>query len=101
MAIAAFDLAERMQTPVFVLTDLDLGMNNWMSEPFEYPEKPLDRGKVLRPKTWNGWAGLRATAMWTATPSAGARCREPSIPRPRTSRADRDTTTRQDTPRSR
>jgi 2-oxoglutarate/2-oxoacid ferredoxin oxidoreductase subunit alpha len=44
---AAFDLAERIQTPVFVLTDLDLGMNNWMSEPFQYPEKPLDRGKVL------------------------------------------------------
>jgi len=44
---AAFDLAERLQTPVFVLTDLDLGMNNWMSEPFDYPEKPLDRGKVL------------------------------------------------------
>ncbi len=44
---AAFDLAERIQTPVFVLTDLDLGMNNWMSEPFAYPDKPLDRGKVL------------------------------------------------------
>ena len=44
---AAFDLAERLQTPVFVLTDLDLGMNNWMSEPFQYPETPLDRGKVL------------------------------------------------------
>ncbi len=44
---AAFDLAERLQTPVFVLTDLDLGMNNWMSEPFTYPDKPLDRGKVL------------------------------------------------------
>ena len=43
----AFDLAERLQTPVFVLTDLDLGMNNWMSEQFTYPEKPLDRGKVL------------------------------------------------------
>jgi 2-oxoglutarate ferredoxin oxidoreductase subunit alpha len=46
-AIAAFDLTERLQTPVFVLSDLDLGMNNWMSEPFVYPEKPLDRGKVL------------------------------------------------------
>jgi 2-oxoglutarate/2-oxoacid ferredoxin oxidoreductase subunit alpha len=46
-AYAAFDLAERLQTPVFVLSDLDLGMNNWMSDPFEYPEKPLDRGKVL------------------------------------------------------
>jgi 2-oxoglutarate/2-oxoacid ferredoxin oxidoreductase subunit alpha len=47
LSYAAFDLAERMQTPVFVLTDLDLGMNNWMSEPFEYPKTPLDRGKVL------------------------------------------------------
>jgi 2-oxoglutarate ferredoxin oxidoreductase subunit alpha len=47
LSIAAFDLAERMQTPVFVLTDLDLGMNNWMSESFDYPSKPLDRGKVL------------------------------------------------------
>jgi 2-oxoglutarate ferredoxin oxidoreductase subunit alpha len=47
MAMKAFDLAERLQTPVFVLSDLDLGMNNWMSEPFEYPEKPWDRGKVL------------------------------------------------------
>ncbi len=46
-AIAAFDLTERLQTPVFVLSDLDLGMNNWMSEPFAYPEKPMDRGKVL------------------------------------------------------
>ena len=43
----AFDLAERLQMPVFVLSDLDLGMNNWMSEPFPYPEKPWDRGKVL------------------------------------------------------
>ena len=47
MAMQAFDLAERFQTPVFVLSDLDLGMNNWMSDPFVYPDKPLDRGKVL------------------------------------------------------
>ncbi|HEY0309294.1 MAG TPA: 2-oxoacid:acceptor oxidoreductase subunit alpha [Acidobacteriaceae bacterium] len=47
MALEAFDLAERLQTPVFVMSDLDLGMNNWMSEPFAYPEKPIDRGKVL------------------------------------------------------
>ena len=46
-AIEAFDLAEQLQTPVFVLSDLDLGMNSWMSEPFEYPEKPIRRGKVL------------------------------------------------------
>ncbi len=44
---AAFDLAEQLQTPVFVLSDLDLGMNNWMSDPFEYPDKPLNRGKIL------------------------------------------------------
>ncbi|MEO6457520.1 MAG: 2-oxoacid:acceptor oxidoreductase family protein, partial [Chloroflexia bacterium] len=43
----AFDLAERLQTPIFVLSDLDLGMNVWMSKPFEYPEQPMDRGKVL------------------------------------------------------
>jgi 2-oxoglutarate ferredoxin oxidoreductase subunit alpha len=46
-AQGAFDLAERLQMPVFVLSDLDLGMNNWMSDPFAYPEKPWDRGKVL------------------------------------------------------
>ncbi|HEV8190455.1 MAG TPA: 2-oxoacid:acceptor oxidoreductase subunit alpha [Ktedonobacterales bacterium] len=43
----AFDLAERLQTPIFVLSDLDLGMNLWMTDPFKYPEKPFDRGKVL------------------------------------------------------
>ena len=46
-AQVAFDLAERLQSPVFVLSDLDLGMNNWMSDPFVYPDKPWDRGKVL------------------------------------------------------
>jgi 2-oxoglutarate ferredoxin oxidoreductase subunit alpha len=43
----AFDLAERLQAPIFVLSDLDIGMNTWMSEPFRYPDKPWDRGKVL------------------------------------------------------
>lgn len=45
--IEALDLAEMFQTPVFVLSDLDLGMNNWMSDPFPYPEKDIRRGKVL------------------------------------------------------
>jgi 2-oxoglutarate/2-oxoacid ferredoxin oxidoreductase subunit alpha len=49
MALDAFDLAERFQTPVFVMMDLDLGMNNWMSDGFTYPEKPIDRGKMLTP----------------------------------------------------
>ena len=47
MAQQAFDLAERFQTPVFVMMDLDLGMNNWMSDAFAYPEKGVDRGKLL------------------------------------------------------
>ena len=51
--MAAFDLTERLQTPIFVLSDLDLGMNNWMSDPFQYPEKPLDRGKVLTAEDLN------------------------------------------------
>jgi 2-oxoglutarate/2-oxoacid ferredoxin oxidoreductase subunit alpha len=47
MAIDAFNLAEKVQTIVFVMSDLDLGMNNWMSDPFPYPEKAIERGKVL------------------------------------------------------
>jgi 2-oxoglutarate ferredoxin oxidoreductase subunit alpha len=47
MAVEAFDLAEELQTPIFVMLDLDLGMNNWMADPFPYPEKPMARGKVL------------------------------------------------------
>lgn len=46
----AFDLAERLQWPIYVLSDLDFGMNQWMSKPFEYPDQPMDRGKVL----WEG-----------------------------------------------
>ncbi len=47
MAQDAFNLAEQFQTIVFVMSDLDLGMNNWMSDPFKYPETPIKRGKVL------------------------------------------------------
>jgi 2-oxoglutarate/2-oxoacid ferredoxin oxidoreductase subunit alpha len=47
MSLEAFDFAEQFQTPVFVMTDLDLGMNNWMADPFPYPTEPLNRGKVL------------------------------------------------------
>ena len=47
MANDAFNLAEKFQTLVFVMSDLDLGMNNWMSDPFEYPSTPVERGKVL------------------------------------------------------
>jgi 2-oxoglutarate ferredoxin oxidoreductase subunit alpha len=47
MATDAFNLAEQFQTLIFVMSDLDLGMNNWMSDPFKYPETPINRGKVL------------------------------------------------------
>ncbi len=47
MAQDAFNLAEQFQTLVFVMSDLDLGMNNWASDPFEYPKEPINRGKVL------------------------------------------------------
>lgn len=43
----AHDLADQLQTPIFVLSDLDLGMNNWMGKPFEYPSESMKRGKVL------------------------------------------------------
>lgn len=43
----AFDVAEQLQMPVFVLSDLDMGMNQWMSKPFQYPDRPMQRGKVL------------------------------------------------------
>ena len=48
MAVQAFDLAERLQTPVFVMTDLDIGMNDWMCRDLEWDDayRP-DRGKVL------------------------------------------------------
>ncbi len=43
----AFDFAERLQTPILVMIDLDMGMNQWMTKEFQYPDKPMDRGKVL------------------------------------------------------
>ncbi len=58
MAMQAFDLAERFQTPVFVMMDLDLGMNNWECAPFAYPETAVDRGKRLDADT------LKAIGEW-------------------------------------
>jgi len=53
----AFDIAEHLQTPVYVLSDLDLGVNQWMTEPFSYPETPMDRGKVLWEEDLEDWEG--------------------------------------------
>jgi 2-oxoglutarate/2-oxoacid ferredoxin oxidoreductase subunit alpha len=58
MAIESFDLAEQFQTPVFVMMDLDLGMNNWMSSGFKYPNKPINRGKMLTDEK------LKALGQW-------------------------------------
>src|SRR6476620_247232 len=46
-AMEAFDLAEQLQTPILVMMDLDLGMNNWMSDAFQYPTRSINRGKLL------------------------------------------------------
>ena len=51
MSMDAFDLAERFQTLIFVMSDLDLAMNTWMSVPFKYPDQPIDRGKLLDAET--------------------------------------------------
>jgi 2-oxoglutarate/2-oxoacid ferredoxin oxidoreductase subunit alpha len=71
----SFDLAERLQTPVFVLTDLDLGMNLWPTEPFKYPEQPMDRGKVLSAedlnqiKNWKRYADVDGDGIgWRTLP---------------------------------
>lgn len=55
----ALDLAERLQTPVFVLSDLDLGMNQWMTKPFDYPTEPIDRGKVLSAEALDKLGGFK------------------------------------------
>ncbi len=41
------DIAEKLQTPVIILSDLELGMNLWMADPLEYPDEEIDRGKIL------------------------------------------------------
>ncbi|MDX2140628.1 MAG: 2-oxoacid:acceptor oxidoreductase subunit alpha [Chloroflexota bacterium] len=46
----SLDIADQFQTPVFVMSDLDLGMNIWMSDQFAYPDQPLNQGKALRDK---------------------------------------------------
>ncbi len=59
MSAQSFDLAEQLQTPVILMTDLDLGMNDWMSPPLEWDDNTeMDRGKVLDA------AGLDAAEKW-------------------------------------
>jgi 2-oxoglutarate ferredoxin oxidoreductase subunit alpha len=80
MAMAAFDLSERLQTLVYVMSDLDLGMNTWMSPVFKYPEQPLDRGKVLDAAkvkelgaNWGRYKDVDADGIpWRSLPGTGA-----------------------------
>ena len=47
-AALAFDLADRLQTPIFVMLDLDIGMNEWLSESFKWDDsRRMDRGKIM------------------------------------------------------
>ncbi len=81
LTIEALDLAQQFQTPVFVATDLDLGMNLWLSDPFPYPTKPIQRGKVLTAADLERVGrSSSATRMSTATASAIAPFPAPSIP---------------------
>ncbi len=80
MSMDAFDLAERLQTVVFVMSDLDLGMNTWMAEPFPYPTKPFDRGKVLDAAkvrelgaSWGRYKDVDGDGIaWRSLPGTGA-----------------------------
>jgi 2-oxoglutarate ferredoxin oxidoreductase subunit alpha len=78
MAMQAFDLSERLQTLIFVMSDLDLGMNTWMASPFPYPEAPIDRGKVLdeamlkRVGDWGRYEDYDGDGIpWRTLPASG------------------------------
>lgn len=80
MSMEAFDLAERLQTIIYVMSDLDLGMNTWMAQPFTYPEKPFDRGKVLDEAkvrelgaSWGRYKDVDGDGIaWRSLPGTGA-----------------------------
>jgi 2-oxoglutarate ferredoxin oxidoreductase subunit alpha len=55
LARRSFDFAERFQTPVFVMMDLDLGMNLCSSEPLRLNQEPFDRGKLLTAEQIEQW----------------------------------------------
>ena len=93
MAIEAFDLTELFQTPVFVMLDLDLGMNNWMSDGFKYPDKPINRGKRLTADALKKLGSGDATRTSTATafriaPFRATACRRTSRAAPATTPRD-------------
>jgi 2-oxoglutarate ferredoxin oxidoreductase subunit alpha len=78
----AFDLAERLQGPIFVASDLDLGMNLWMSQPFTYPDAPMDRGKVLSAEDLKALGGFQRYSDADDNTGVGPRT-IPGTPSPR------------------
>jgi 2-oxoglutarate/2-oxoacid ferredoxin oxidoreductase subunit alpha len=60
MTADAFDLAERLQTPVIIMSDLDIGMNDWVTEPFAWDDARVhDRGKVLSAEQLENFKALK------------------------------------------
>ena len=99
MTIEAFDFAEQFQTPVFVMTDLDLGHEQLDGRSVRrIPRSRSSAARCSPPKTSSGWAGSPATKMWMATAWATARCPAPTTRPRRTSRAAAATTRRRSTP---
>jgi 2-oxoglutarate ferredoxin oxidoreductase subunit alpha len=80
-AVAAFDLAERLQTPVIVMSDLDIGMNDWMCREFSWDDQhAFDRGKVLGPEeldeveAWGRYRDVDGDGIpWRTLPGQDAR----------------------------
>ncbi len=91
MTLEALDLAQQFQTPVFIASDLDLGMNLWLTDPFAYPDKPLQRGKLLDAEDLERLGASSATKMWTVTASATGRSPAPRTRWPPTSPGARAT----------
>jgi hypothetical protein len=89
MGALAFDLADRLQTTVFVMLDLDIGMNEWLTEPFKWDDsRKLDRGKVMSAEDLDARApSSAAISTWTATASRIGPIRRATRPRAATSPA--------------
>ena len=100
-AMEAFDLAEQLQTPIFVLSDLDIGMNNWMSDPFVYPEKPLNRGKILSKEDLERLGGFERYKDVDGDAIPYRTLPEPTIPRRLTLHVAAATTRRRSIPNGR
>ncbi len=100
-AAQAFDLAERLQTTIFLMLDLDIGMNHRLCRPLHWDDnKQYDRGKVMTAAMLDEPAAISAAiSTSTATASPTAPIRAPIRPRARSSPAARRATATRATPR--